>query len=230
MFKMPLIERFKQAVDSASIGEIDDAERLYGYLYEQVKGLQGNVEVILNNCLGGCYYYIITNLQLSGHQGILALLWLLKKSNHLNEVAYTNYIYRPVHTAIQVGNNAVLLVLLADLRFNLCLTGNYHEPYGCLTPLQLALLYDNEQVARHLLSMENGLEILCAESSGKLDAIQFAEKIGKLNILRQCILESYPSVNQNSDELNNLMSRSNLVDSRCTNSDIQMDYVPSLSF
>ena len=212
-------EEFKQAVHLASVGRINEANFLYNLFLYEYKGLrntQENFELFFNNCLGNCYYHVITNLELSGCRGISALSWLLEKTYQPNEVVCTNYIYRPVHTAIQVGNNTALLVLLSTGRFDLCLRGNYHQPYGYLTPLQLALLYDNEQVAKRLLSMENGLEILCAESSNELDAIQFSEKIGKLEVLRNLIQELHsPSRSQSNldmDPVNNLMSGLNLSD------------------
>lgn len=188
-------------------GKIENAE----CLFENVKEFQKDESLSVS------FYHVITKAPPENLDS--ALNWLLKKSKDPNE-SHGDYCCRPVHTAIQLKKQEALSVLLKDPRFDLSLTGNIAYltvnkvslDEELLTPLQLALVYDNEEAAIQLLGMPNGLEILCARSNTdyegerveRLNAIKFAAKIGKINTLREYIWEcalSRPKSDQDSNDL-----------------------------
>lgn len=196
------IYRDCSAIDLALInGNIENAE----CLFENVEAFQSN------GSLSICYYHVITKALLKYQAP--ALQWLKARSSDPN-TAHSDAFCRPVHTAIRERNNVALSVLFEDERFDMCLTGNAYEPHGCLTPLQLALLYDNEEAAKLLLKMPNGLEILLARSNEvydgtekveRLNAIQFATKIGKIDTLRKYIQDCTLSQLKSGRDINNLI-------------------------
>ncbi|KPJ67696.1 MAG: hypothetical protein AMJ43_03410 [Coxiella sp. DG_40] len=170
-------EEFLDALDLALIyGKIENAQ----CLFENVREFQSD------ESLSVCYYHVITK----GHEvhQDSALNWLLKKSKDPNSY-HSDDICRPVHTAIQVKNNIALLRLIQDKRFDLCLAGNYHEPYGCLTSFQLALLYENWEAAILLTEKCNLVNLVNATSSEGINSIQFAQNIGKIQMLLQWVKE-----------------------------------------
>lgn len=185
-------EEFLDALDLALIyGKIDNAE----YLFNNVKEFQSD------ESLSVCYYHVITK-GFRPHQ-VSAINWLLQKSCDPN-MHHSDDVCRPVHTAVQVKNDVALLNLLQDKRFNLCLTGNYHEPHGYLTPFQLALLYDNWDAAIFLTEKCNLINLVNAKSSNGINAIQFARNIGKLPMLYQWVQNLHGSLMVNQQGLNSL--------------------------
>jgi hypothetical protein len=185
-----------------------DLALMYGKI-ENAECLYNNVEEFKDDeSLSVCYYHVITK-GIRLYQ-VLAINWLLQKSKDPN-MHHSDDVYRPVHTAVQVKNDVALSKLLEDRRFNLCLTGNYHEPHGCLTPFQLALLYDNKEAAILLTEKCSLINLVDAKSSEGIDARQFAQSIGKLPMLCQWVRElpRLLMVSQQ-DSYNNLLCLNNL--------------------